>query len=643
MEKKDRPQRRKRQMFVRSRMWISYLLSLIARDVGKIPSNIGNNVLITNNLFITKSYMTSVIQVCEMSLDTPVCWTEDIIYLLRSKGVSAIVDYTFKFQKFPIKLKDSGLDSRIRMWRNAAKDDDMSDREKVRAARCLYTVDKVASGSVLSQARVYILVRAKTGSELASSEKIIFDYLTSIGCEFLPITNMDSTLNYIAMCSDFKDKAYKDVQAVVTDSSSLSQMLPNTNGLSKKEGYYLGIDVTSNTHFFLDPNKITLARNIYLIAPSGVGKTVLAMNMCNSALENGSAVCIMDIKGNEFTFFTRAAGGTIVSLRATATEYVNSFRLEKEDSTDENAEMYYKMRMQFSRKQIEILSGIRDQETLNDLHSLTEEFLNTVYVSLGVLPNNRNTWEATKKLNPYVIYDMLVDYLKPEIQRRYFNVCKTLMNQLKVFWSDKGSMSYAFRKEFDYASIMKTPVLTFDFGILEGSSSSVDVNLFRLKFLYMQKLNSEYVTYQHSLGKRTLKILEESQIVDDDIAKSYVEEYTMRRSQMQDTILIGNSVTALTQRDIVAPLVENTRALLIGKLPPDARKVVLEHFDLRGKEKVLDVIGDNLEWSNTFLFVNNMMPQANTPILKVIHDPNDEYDFIKPVKQVNLAVGDGGK
>ena len=49
----------KKERFLRERMWFSTLLSKFFTDRGTIPDNIGNNVLVTNNVYITKNHITA--------------------------------------------------------------------------------------------------------------------------------------------------------------------------------------------------------------------------------------------------------------------------------------------------------------------------------------------------------------------------------------------------------------------------------------------------------------------------------------------------------------------------------------------------------------------------------------------------------
>ena len=95
---------------------------------------------------------------------------------------------------------------------------------------------------------------------------------------------------------------------------------------------------------------------------------------------------MQDIKGNEFTYFIQSTGGYIVSLRQMSSGFINSFVMRKDDTTDSNAETYFNTRIAFSKKQLIILSGVTTQEYIIDLEELLDEFLDSLYISLGVLP-----------------------------------------------------------------------------------------------------------------------------------------------------------------------------------------------------------------------------------------------------------------
>ena len=616
--------------FIRERMWLSYLLSSFTKDIGKIPENIGNDIRVTNNTYITKNFISSIIHVEELGFNTPTVVLEQIAQRLRDKDSSAICDFTIKNQPFYVDLNSSGLKSRIYSWESQLTSPYIHKSSKQRAAGCLYTVEKARAGDTLYKSRLYITLRAKRGTELTVAEKIVCSYLGSIGAKFTVVSgDIQRYLSYISIVSDTRDTELKDLPAVVTDATVLSQIMPNLDGYTNNNALYLGINKTNNSLYRLNLKDITLSRNMYIIAPSGVGKTVLALNFACSAFEQGFAVCAMDIKGNEFTYFTRVTGGKVVSLGPRASEYINSFRMHANEVGPEGEEIYFKERLAFSKQQLLILTGISDEDKLLKLSDLFEEFLSTVYVQLGVVASNKNTWVYSQSLNPFVIFDKLTDYMSSTVVNKYGRVADEAYSALRQYISRNGSMSYLFKQEFSYKELLDAPTLTFAFGLLDGTVDNVP--LFKLKFLYMRKLNADYAKHKAARGQKLLKILEESLVVDDDVMQSYVEEITLRRAQGQSTLLLGNSVTVLKSRVAAAPIIENMKGIFIGNLLPDAKETAIKAFDLQPYHEIIDMIGSEEEYQNTFVFVNRMQSNSLTPILKLELDTKHEhYKLITP-------------
>ena len=619
--------------FLRMRMWINYILSSVVKDRGSIPNDIGDRVLITNNVFITRYYISSIIHIKTLGLKTPVTLESDVNEFLRHEGSSAVCDFVLKNSAYHIDHNSSGLESRAMLWEAVLDSKGATAKEKEVAARCLYTKKLAEDGEPLYHTRMFIILRAKSGTDLTRAEKIVYNYLHRIEATYNQVVgNIKETLMYISMISGLAPSNIKDVQAVITNPQTLSQMLPNSSSFNDIEGSYLGVNVLNNSHFILDWKKITIARNVYVVAPSGVGKTVLALNACCSARESGMAVCVQDIKGNEFTNFIRGTGGYIVSLRQDSTGFINSWRMMKEDTTDENAEMYFKSRVNFSKEQIMILSGITDQQSKLELEELLEEFHESLYISLGVVPENQNSWIYSNQITPYEVYDRLCDYMTPAIQRKYERINKTVFNALKITMSRSGSKSYLFKEEFDYSSILRAPTLMFDFGILDSAIDNKDTSIFKLKFAYMRKLNAEFVAYKYAMGVKVFKVLEESQIAvnDPDIIRGYVEEYTLRRAQGQTTWLLGNSVAALVDNPVSKSLIENTRGLFIGELSRSAKETLINKFGLEEYSDMIDLVGSEEEYKNSFLFINNMESRAVVPVVKVILDRGVKYKLLTP-------------
>lgn len=628
----------KRERFEVVKMWCYYIGSMIAKDRGTIPDNIGNKILITSNMYITKLYLSSIMQVTVAGLNVPVTFIQELTSYLRDKKCNVVVDATFKRQLMTILPTDTGLTSRIRTWENTLKMDYIPDKQKEMSARCIYTADLIESTD-MTYTRLYITLRAKSGSELKRAEVLAGKFLAAASIVYLPITsNIRETLEYTSILSDKYSNEVKDVKALVTSDLTLAQMMPNTGAYNGSKGLWIGVNILNNSHFIVDFEAITVARNLYVLAPSGVGKTVLLSNMMGSALEKDNwRVCAMDIKGNEIVNLCKSVNGLILDLTPKSREYINSFKMNAEYATYDDSSDYFKDNINLSKDTMLILSGIPQSESYNEADQLIDKFLITMYSNMGVTANNKNTWSRTHDLNAYEIYDKFTEYMTPTQLKNYRLSGEKLINNLRPYMSRNGTRSYIFKREFDINKIYTAKMIVFNFGMLMYGSdtSQIDNALFRLKFAYSQRINNAYVYYNFSNQFETLKILEESQIVPPEILRKYVEEFTLRRAQRQTTVLAGNSIQALLDNNISKPLIENTRALLIGDLPAEARNEVIKQFDLEYARRMIEIVGSTEEYTNSFTFINKMQSDPLVPIIKLQLDktkPRNYYKQFTPSK-----------
>lgn len=623
-------------------MWFYYLAAMMTKDIGMIPDNIGNRILISSNMYTTKLFLSSIIQITELGMKTPITTFQMLNDYLREKGCSAIVDVTIKRQPMTISTKDSGLSSRRRTWQLQLDKDFILDKQKEMAARCIYTCEQLDKGVKLYYTRIFLTLRAKTGTELTLAEKLVGDWIASIGGSYLPITaTVKQTLDYISIISDKMSREIKDVKALVTSNLTLAQMFPNCGAFNGEEGIYMGVNLLNNTHFNLDFEKITVARNLYVVAPSGVGKTVIAIGFVCSCLEKPNwRVFINDIKGNEWMSICKSVNGLSLSLTPLSKQYINSFKMDPEHIDHEHAEEYFTDNFNLSKETMIILTGASDPDVINEMDQLTEMFLNTLYNGLGVLASNKNTWHNTFDLDPYVVYDTFVDYMTPTMIKKYPLAGERMLNSLKKTMSREGSKSFIFLEEFNMFDVYKSRCVVANFGMLRYSQiSEVDKPIFKLKFAYAQRIKAAYVQYNYNSKCETLVVDEESQIVPPDTMHTYIEDFTLRRAQRQTTLLLGNSIQALLDNTISKPLIENVRGLLIGTLPMEAREQVIRQFDLSDKRDLLMKVGSSAEFANSFLFINNMESNPVVPILKLILDEEKakthKYIAFTPTKDMS--------
>lgn len=608
--------RRKRERFLRSRMWLSTLISKFFTDRGTIPDNIGNNILVTNNTYITKNNISAVIHISEMEETTPVSWTSDLLHVVKDQAEGCIIDFAFKGQRHYPDITPSAISSREKSWHATLDNPMMPETYVRRAARLLYSLDVARSQAKMYKYRVYIIIRAKDGMKLRKGIDATERYLSSIRATYKRIqSNMEEHLAYLTMMSDKLPAHLKDVAPVIFSMQTLAESMPVIQGANDEKGVLMGYDVVSGYPYFIDFKATSKAKNIMIEALSGWGKTFIASYWLYPFYANGFNLAIMDIKGTEFSAITKALNGVHLSMRNTSTYYINNFRWSTDEVFDGDYRTYANIRVTTAKEKMLVMCDL-DEKFESQAEALLEEFLQYVYASIGAKVDNTNTWYRTEKLNPYVIFDMFEKYISNEIKIKYADVVAKMLERMRIFMSRNGSKSHIFRDQLNYKDVLDTRCLTFDFGLLEASNNS-DRVMFHLHVMDMITINDEYVSYKKRKGEWTVKLLEESQIVDDWLTRVYTREMTLRRSQNQCTVLLGNSVAALAANPLSKPMVENINILCLGSLNLSSRKFLKEEFGLKAAEAdALENIQTDPEMQRRFLLINRMEADSTTAILE---------------------------
>lgn len=607
-------QKAKKERFIIPRMWFSTFISAFFHDRGSIPANIGNNMMIGNNTFITKGAIQALIIVTEMGTDTPIAWISEMISSVKSKVPDIAIDVTMKCRRHEYNLNGGDMRGRIRNWTLTLDNPVASDTSKRRAARCLYTIDIVKSGERIYKSQIYIIIRAKTGDSLNRGVEQVSIYLNSIGAAHKVIKNdIKRHLDYMLMMSDKRNASVKDLPTQIFSRQTLAESLPDTQGMNDEQGTFLGIDRKMLSPYFINFRATAKAKNVVVCAASGAGKTFLVQNWFLDMHATGYNMCIMDIKGTEFGAFTRAAGGIILSMRPQSTFYVNTWKLDKEEA-GEDPRVYFDERFNLSKETMMILADL-PEEMQSQGEALIEEFIQALYMQIGVSGDNLNTWGRTTQLNPYTVFEYFEDFCSTDIRRKYLGVADRMLTRLRIYMSRNGSNSHMFRDPFDYKDILDTKVLTFDFGML-GSGQGTDQAMFKVRVLYMNLLNDQYVAHKYAKGEWTGKVLEESGIAADYLIRLYAKDFMLRRAQNQVTILLGNSISSLASNENAKGILENTNILVLGSLNKSSRAYLEDEFGLDKETEDLESLFKNPDYINTFLLVNKMQKDATTALLK---------------------------
>lgn len=602
--------------FIRTRMWVSTIVSSLFNDRGTIPPNIGNNILISNNVYVTRKALSAVFTIREFSDDTVVGFCSDLVNTVKSKVQDVEVDVTIKSQPHWIDTSASGMKSRIRTWETILNSPIATERQARRAARQLYTIQVAESGEPIYKSRVYITVRAREGRALNKGIEAVSNYLN--GCAIYKVirTNLKDHLEYAAIMSNHSGPMMKSVSWMVMSQQVLAEMFPQTQGLNDMSGTLLGLARDNNAPYWVNFRSTANAKNIYVVAKSGFGKTFWVLASLIDMYADEYNLCIMDIKGTEFTALTKACNGIVLSMRSDDTHFINTFVMDKDEVEDANFGVYFNRHIRMSKqKMLTMCQFTEDERARGD--ALIDEFISALYSMNGIIPENPNTWERSQKFHPYFVYDEFENYVSREVLAKYGEVATSAISRLRVYMHRKGNSAHIHRDQYDYKDVLKTRVLTFDFGILEDSSSNVDPVVFQLKLMDMQIINDEFVSYKKKHGEWTVKVLEESQVCADYLLEIYVREMTLRRAQNQVTILLGNSVAALRDNPVAKPLLESINVLVLGVLNKSSQEYLINEYDLgdENREK-LRLIAEDTRYMHNFLLVNRMQQDATTAIVK---------------------------
>lgn len=607
-------ERKKKERFIKSRMWFATIISKFYPDRVQIPPNIGNNIFIGNNQIVTKYSISSMIIIRELSEKTPVALFSEVIKEVKNKVPGVYVDVVVKNTNYYPDLQASGLKSRIKQWERTANNTIISERVSRRAARLLYTVSIAKKKVKLYRSHIYFIVRANNGLELKNAIKILEGQLNSYDITYKTIkSNVVDHLKYNSLLSNSAGDYIRDIPATITSSTVLAEMLPIIQGLNDENGNYLGLNLDNYSPYYINYRNSRKAKNIYVVGISGFGKTFLVITWAIDAYVMGFKICAADLKGNEFVPLARAVGGTVISLRQESRYFLNTLKMKKSAVKEGDYEVYFNTNLSYTKLMLQYAANPR-KEDIGIVETLIDEFIDNYYASHGVLRDNPMTWYRTENMHPLQLYEAFQRFLSKEHLRRYGIVAERMLMRFKSYFDKNGSNSHMFGIEIDTDDAYNTNMLVFDFGML-NSEGVKDEASYNIRNMFMMIMNDGYSLHNLRNGDWTFKILEESQIAQDyfDI---YSKEFSLRRAQQQVTVMLGNSVTAIANNPNASSIIENINILVVGVVNKTGRKYLVEEFDLHEHEEKLKRIATDPDYEHQFFIMNKMQKNATATVIK---------------------------
>lgn len=605
--------RLKREKHIVWRMWFNVLLAHYFQDRGKLLRNIGDKIYIGNNQFVTKYGFTAMICIEEFSLDTPVGFMSVITNRVKSKMGGIKIDFTLKNMRYKPNLNETGYKSRERTWKATSENDDAPEGHRSMAQRLLYSYDRIKAGDIVYRTRFYILVRATSGTDLNEALRLLERELDSYDIQYKRIKHdIDLHMKYATLISNKVNERIKDIAFNTLSIRNIAQLLPMTQGINEQSGVHLGLNRLNRQPYIIDFRKISKGRNIYVGGNTGYGKTFLIIMWLYEFLLNNYNLCIMDIKGNEFPAIIKVCGGYIVSLRPESTYFINTFKLYKKGVL--NPRLYFSERLRLSKEWMVKLVGLKGEKRQR-VEILIDRFLIDYYNGLGIIYDNKNTWDRSLNIHPYDVYDAFYKYASPFIREEFSDVIDDVINRLRMFMYRNGSDSHMFRDELILDDILEAKAISFDFGILD-SIGVIDEAVFDVKLFFMNIVKDSYTRHKFKKGEYTACVLEESQYCNDTILEMYRKDIQLRRAQLQVTMLLGNSLVGLVNNPIGKALIGNFQMIVAGEMTKTEREYLIKEFGLEEYADILEDMVTSPHYDRTFLLVNRMVKNSAPGLIR---------------------------
>lgn len=605
-------------------MWTNTILSHFRSDMGTIPSDIGDEMYIGDNVYVTKDYISSVILIEEFSLDTVLSVYSELLKHIKKIQPSVIMDVSMKLSKYELDMGDIALKNRMQALKDSLDSDKIADHVKERNAWMVFSYETMKSGKTTYLARVFITIRAKQNSTLQKAIKAALGYFGEYNIDARVIkSNLSHYFEYMSPIINRSNMSSRDIPYVVGTGNSIAELLPATQGLNDEIGLLLGIDRMSENPYLIDLKGTARAKNFYVLGPSGEGKTFLVLTWLLDAFTQDYRISITDVKGNEFTSFTEACGGSVISMKPGATFYINTFKLDKDAIGSKPIIEYYNENMRITKTVLMLVCNPSDANRVK-VASLMEEFLNTLYLQVGVVAENPNTWERSHILTPYKVYEYFMSFVSPSIRSIYSDVIEDVILNFRTYLSPTGTGSDLFRREFDISSILNSRVVTFDFGMLSDTRVTDEVTI-NLKNFFSKLVTDAYVANNKKQGLHTIYVMEESQLANSVLREMYAEAMSLRRAQNQINVMLGNSISGLKGDRSAEIILENINIWVLGRLTKANKDYLVNEYSMEEFEPIMDDINMDSDYDRTFLVVNRLNRNTTSAAIKAFV-PKDVVD-----------------
>lgn len=431
-------------------------------------------------------------------------------------------------------------------------------------------------------------------------ESTFNDYALLNELQIKEVRRIKDYLHSLSPISLRQDKdLFFDVNAILSNSSNLTDQLDTTPGLEGDDGIHFGTIVENNTQLYIDFKKSPQAQVILIIAKAGSGKSDLMKAALESHILNGDYIDIVDYKGTDYIGLEELYPDHVNILNMEKGVYPNMFDLSEypnpDDSTKDDVSGYI----------VDVLIALLDLQPkvidliLPKLDALFTELIGMYYEHYGVY--SAKDYYKTKVMSFSNFWAISRNSLKTSktFEESYSDVISTVLLGLDQYFTSEGKKKAYFRKQINLSQLLSSKVIVYSFHSINKDKKDMKTVL---SYMFMNCISLMRNNKIKSERNMQVLVFEELQEASNDIGmlRTMAKRATVSRSANVTMYTLLNNIemfrlTGVAEVDkALSSLLACYTTYFIGYMEEGNTQFVKDNLRVSTIEEHIDKINNEL-------------------------------------------------